>query len=220
MIAHHTSETLLLQYASGSLDEASSVLVATHLALCPGCRAIVRDAEALAGAMLEDEAPEAMSEASLQAVLQRASRRESPAVRERPQPGFADLAAGANLPEPLRGYVGDALRRRPWRPVAPGLRQLVLATSDQATARLFYLSPGTKVPVHSHRGQELTMVLQGSYSDECGTFARGDVAELDEAVTHQPVVSMEGDCVALAVTGAPLRFRSWAVRLVQPLLGI
>jgi len=46
------------------------------------------------------------------------------------------------------------------------------------------------------------------------------LAELDDAVTHQPVVSQEGDCVALAVTDAPLRFRNWAVRLVQPLLGI
>jgi len=220
MIAHHVSEGLLLEYAAGTLDEPSSLLVATHLALCPSCRALVRDAEAIGGALLGDEEPEAMSAASLQAVLQRTAQ---PAPVPAPAPAHPrnpDLAAAANLPQPLRGYVADALAKRRWSPVAPGLRQLVLAESGAMTARLFYLAPGTRVPVHTHRGQELTMVLHGAYSDECGTFARGDVAELDDAVTHQPVVSQEGDCVALAVTDAPLRFRNWAVRLVQPLLGI
>lgn len=220
MISHHVSEGLLLEYASGTLDEASSLLVATHIALCPPCRALVRDAEVIGGALLGEEQPEAMSAASLQGVLQRATQPVETQAGGAAPVRHPDLAAGANLPQPLRGYVAEALEKRRWSRVAPGLRQLVLAESGTTVARLFFLSRGTRVPVHSHRGQELTMVLHGSYSDACGTFGRGDVAELDDSVTHQPVVSQSGDCVALAVTEAPLRFRNWAVRLLQPLLGI
>ena len=35
---YHLSDELLLSYSAGTLDEASSLLVATHLALCPHCR--------------------------------------------------------------------------------------------------------------------------------------------------------------------------------------
>ena len=33
MIQHHVSDDLLLEYAAGGLDEGSSLLVATHVAL-------------------------------------------------------------------------------------------------------------------------------------------------------------------------------------------
>ena len=37
-VEHHVSGDLLLAYGTGSLDEATSLLVATHLALCPASR--------------------------------------------------------------------------------------------------------------------------------------------------------------------------------------
>jgi putative transcriptional regulator len=220
MIQHHVGEDLLLEYAASALDEASSLLVATHLALCPLCRALVREAEAMGGALLEGEQPEAMSAESAQAVLQRLAQNPvAPANAAGPRAAPERSAEG--LPQPLRGYVAATLSRHRWRRVAPGLRQLVLGTaSGPTTARLLQLAPGTRIPVHSHRGLELTLVLQGAYHDECGTFARGDVAQLDDSVTHRPVVDRGAECLTLAVTQAPLRFRSLAVRLIQPLLGV
>ena len=38
-IRFHLSDDLLLRYSAGTLDESSSLLVASHLALCPHCRA-------------------------------------------------------------------------------------------------------------------------------------------------------------------------------------
>ena len=49
----HVSDDLLLSYAAGTLDEASGLLVATHLALCPHCRARNAAADALGGHLLE-----------------------------------------------------------------------------------------------------------------------------------------------------------------------
>jgi anti-sigma factor RsiW len=50
---HHPSSKTLWAYAIGNLDEASSVLVATHLALCPSCRRETAAMEAAGGAMFE-----------------------------------------------------------------------------------------------------------------------------------------------------------------------
>ena len=48
----------------------------------------------------------------------------------------------------------------------------------------------------------------------------GDLEEADETVEHQPVAGAGEDCICLAVTDAPLRFKSRFMRLVQPILGI
>jgi putative transcriptional regulator len=76
------------------------------------------------------------------------------------------------------------------------------------------------VPAHTHRGQELTLVLSGAYHDETGRFARGDFQELDSDVVHQPHAEQDIDCICLAITDAPLRFKSLAAQLAQPLIGI
>ena len=57
-IHHHISDALLLEYASGSLEESWSLAVATHLALCPHCRARLRLMEAAGGALMEEAEPE------------------------------------------------------------------------------------------------------------------------------------------------------------------
>jgi len=60
-VRHHIGDDLLLNYASGALDEASSLLVATHLALCPTCRGRAERAEMIGGELLESLPPAELS---------------------------------------------------------------------------------------------------------------------------------------------------------------
>ena len=211
MIQHHVSDDLLLEYAAGGLDEGSSLLVATHVALCTQCRRFVADAEALGGMLLEDAAPEPLRDHAAATVLSRLD-----AV---PAPAPVAVGGDDRLPLPLRRYATEAAGAG-WRLMAPGVRQLVLPTSTRSTARLIRLAPGSRVPEHTHSGRELTLVVTGAYRDAFGTFRRGDVAEHDESVVHQPTVTDDAECITLAVTDAPLRFRNPLMRLVQPILGI
>ena len=84
---------------------------------------------------------------------------------------------------------------------------------------LLSIAPGKSMPVHSHQGSELTLVLKGAYDDELGHFAAGDVADLDSDVEHQPVVSRGETCICLAALDAPLRFPGRIARMLQPLFG-
>src|SRR5207245_3768 len=66
LMAHaHPDDSLLIEYAAGSLDEATALLVATHLALCPDCRRPVRRAEAVGGALLESAPSEPLASDAL-----------------------------------------------------------------------------------------------------------------------------------------------------------
>jgi len=84
---------------------------------------------------------------------------------------------------------------------------------------LLRIAPGSKLPLHSHRGNELTMILDGAYDDMLGHFGPGDVADLDGETNHQPVTSPGVPCICVAATDAPLKFSGWVARTLQPLLG-
>ena len=67
--AHHPSEELLLAYAGGGADEATSLIVAAHLVYCAACRRRSRELEALGGSLLQELAPVPMSGGALDAAL-------------------------------------------------------------------------------------------------------------------------------------------------------
>lgn len=58
---HHLGEDLLLDYAAGSLSEGWTIAVASHLALCPRCRAQSAQADLLGGTLLDSIASEPLA---------------------------------------------------------------------------------------------------------------------------------------------------------------
>ena len=62
--------------------------------------------------------------------------------------------------------------------------------------------------------------MQGSFHDETGGFGVGDVEIAYDDLDHCPTAGTEADCICLAATDAPLRFRSLMPRLAQPFLRI
>jgi putative transcriptional regulator len=226
-VKHHISDELLLDYAAGNLSEGWSLAVATHLALCPSCRRTLEAMEGAAGALLDKvvsdhpvttsdwdtlraritgEAPGGMAE--------RASVKAKPAA----SPG---QGAPRVIPEPLRSYLGGDVETLKWQALGRGAYQIRIPTADRATqVRLLKIPAGKPVPEHTHEGRELTLVLAGSFRDGDDVFARGDLEEADGSLLHTPTATEGEDCICLAVTEAPLKFSSWIVRMIQPILKI
>ncbi len=218
-IRHHISDDLLVSYAAGSLAEGWSLAVATHLALCPACRRQLSIAEGVGGQMLETLADDRASDDSWASMRNRLSEvQDSSVPASKPA---ASSARSGGLPEPLRSYAGGDLDTLKWRSLGRGAYHIPIRTADRETkVRLLRIPAGQPVPEHSHGGRELTLVLSGSFVDSQSVFARGDIEDADASLTHQPIATAEADCICLAVTDAPLKFRSWIVRAMQPMLGI
>lgn len=215
---HHLGEDLLLDYASGSLSEGWTIAVASHLALCPQCRAQSAQADVLGGTLLDTIAPEPLAAEAWGAM--RARLHAEPA-RKQVAPDSATAATKPVLPMPLRAYVGGDIHSINWRALGRGAAQMLLPTADKTTqVRLLRIPAGKPVPEHSHGGRELTLVLAGSFRDGELLFGPGDVEDADGSILHTPTATPEADCICLAVTDAPLRFSSWLVRLIQPILKI
>lgn len=214
-IKHHLTDALLMAYSAGNLPEAFSLIVASHVSMCDECRARLGAFDTIGGTLIESCDSVAMSADSFEATLARiengAGRQDRPCARD-----SRDFV----LPAPVRDYVGGDLDAVKWRPVGMGVKQAILPTATDGSARLLYIPAGAAVPDHGHRGTELTLVLQGAFSDQVDHFAAGDVEIADEDLDHTPVAEPGQDCICLAATDAPLRFRSLLPRIAQPFLRI
>jgi putative transcriptional regulator len=214
-ITHHLDDATIVALAAGTLDEALAAVAASHAAWCLECRSAVRKAETMGGAVLgglEAEAVSSDCRAKTMASLDGAV--------VRPFPGSP---RSGELPLPLQSLTGlNGFGDIAWKAKAPGIAMADVKLSPGAKGHLYLLKigPGKAMPEHGHGGEELTMILSGCYSDKFGTFARGDVADLDEAVEHTPIVGGDEPCICLVAAEAPTKFKSFLARLAQPYLGI
>lgn len=201
MALHHPESDTLWAYATGTLDEASSVLVATHLALCPHCRGEVTRMETVGGELLEDLGSAPVSASIIDSVM---AQLDGPVTATSAVHKIEMPATDTTLPRPLRDYLG-AVSDIKWRKLTTDVQYVDLPVrSEGRRARLLKIAPGTKVPSHGHGGEEMTMVLAGGYTDEFGSYARGDVEIADASHVHQPIADPGEDCVCLTVTRGAL----------------
>lgn len=215
--SHHPGDILLIDYAGGGLPEGPALVVATHLALCPCCRLTVSELESIGGSLLEDIEPDTLSEGCLDKMMARLDQPCADRHRAKPSCSRGSLAGNRpRLPEPLAGYLGDrGLEGLRWRRFQPGMSYADLPScGGLGTTRLFRMKGGAVVPQHTHGGIELTVVLEGGFSDEFGQFQPGDIAVGDESIDHRPVADPEG-CLCLSATVGGLRLTGSIGRLLN-----
>ncbi len=213
-IRHHPGDEFLLAHASGAGSEAVSLIVGTHLALCPSCRGKVASMEQMGGALLAGIAPAEMSASALSSAMAKLDdiAADKPAQSSDPLPPVI-------APEPLRSYIHGDIDRVRWIPIGPGVSYRPLLKRRDARVQLIRTAPGAGVGTHTHRGEELTLVLTGGFTDVTGSYRRGDLQTTTPEIVHRPVTDADGYCVTLAMTDAPLKFMSPIVGVLGKLFG-
>ncbi|WP_137387665.1 ChrR family anti-sigma-E factor [Rhodoligotrophos defluvii] len=218
-VHHHPDCATLMAYASGTLCEALSMVVACHVAWCPHCQRELRRHEETGGAIIERMDAVPVKADCLTAVLQRIDAECREARAKQSVPHVSNDAHRLGLPKPLCRLLGRSLDQVAWRRIAPGIavHRIALAQGARGRLLLMKISGGRALPRHGHSAGELTMVLRGAYRDEFGRFAMGDIADLGHEVEHKPITEQAGDCVCLVGIERPWRLKG-LMRLVQPLL--
>jgi putative transcriptional regulator len=211
---HHLDSSTLLSYAAGALPTAFRVVVAAHLSICRHCRVQLMEADRIGGHLLDQQDGVPLPQGAREAVLARLTDKiEPPSTPSMPAEWRHDPD---RLPEPLWAYFGKTFSGLRWKMIVPGVHHIRALGEKDGQLMLLRTAPGRSMPMHSHGGNELTMILLGAYDDSLGHFASGDVADLDCDVEHQPVTSPGVPCICLAATDLPLRFSGWLARALQP----
>ncbi|MEO6171151.1 MAG: ChrR family anti-sigma-E factor [Lysobacter sp.] len=219
---HHLDEATVLSYSAGALPTAMSVVASAHLEHCRHCRDRLHAADRIGGALMQQQRGDGPSQNERNAMLALLDR--EPAAL----PVTGGLAHAADVVEPpdrdrlptaLHPWFGRSMRALKWRRVAPGVQRIRAQGVAGGDLMLLRIAPGSRLPLHSHSGTELTMILDGAYDDLLGHFGPGDVADLDGQTLHQPVTSPGVPCICVAATDAPLLFSGWFARTLQPVFG-
>jgi putative transcriptional regulator len=124
------------------------------------------------------------------------------------------------MPRALRRLVPSGLEALEWSR-AGALRTSRLAFGDRAReVTLQHIAAGGRVLEHGHRGNEITVVLRGSFSDRDGCYGEGDFMLRGPQHVHRPEVGTGGDCLCLAVLDAPLRLAGLLGVVANPFMRI
>ena len=209
-------EALLISYAAGTLNQAEDLIVASHLAFSKQAQNFVSHCEAVGGAMVESFCePIAMNDGALNSVLSKLDENET--FHDDPHKGAACLKAlQCDVPAPLKDTLKSQTIK--WHTLFPGMKAYDLKLQcKESVARFMKADPGLKSPHHSHGGTEITLVLDGAFSDETGSYKRGDLIVTDEAHDHTPVACKNDGCICLVVTSEPIKLTGIA-SLLNPFL--
>jgi putative transcriptional regulator len=213
MIKHHPTIDILTEHAAGTLPLAQSACVAAHMNYCESCMRSVGQLQQVGAALFGAADPEPVGDALLERVLAR--------LDEEPPLSYANGARVGDDPTPallqrlMRGDFSDLS----WKKVTESLRTSLIKTGDpQFEFSFLHIAAGGEIPTHDHRGAEMTLVLEGGFSDQSGSYHQGDFIYREPGNVHAPRAFEGEDCICLAVIDQPIRFTGWKHRWMNPFM--
>ena len=221
---------LLLDYVTGALDRPLEILVETHISLNSQSAKQLRMLMQLGGVLLEECEPVSLSEGALDAVMREISDLEDADTHNQAsatsmQDNIVSFTPPSNatstthLPRPLADYIPDLSCDKSWRRISKGLSQCrITFNGTEVEANIYRIAPGTAIPVHSHEGTEVTLVLAGGFTDETGAFGPGDIAIQETGATHKPVADDDGECIVFAINEGNIRLANPIGRVLSYLV--
>ncbi len=240
MISYHPDSRFLTDFASANLPLSEAVCVSAHLEFCGKCRAHVQQLADIGGHLLSRLQPETLEQDSFERLMGRIDAQEVPGVKRdttvdqattgAKQSASAVLSAASHsrnesprggavvaLPRALHRLTQGGVQNLRWVQLGKALRVAPLHIDEDVRETAIYdIKAGGKMPEHEHRGEEITVLLRGSFSDAEGSYSRGDFLVRNAGEAHQPMATQDMDCLCLVSLERPVRPRSWLYRLLEP----
>jgi len=205
-------DALLLDYTTGSLSRPLELLVETHIAMNPQSARTMQMLLKLGGVLLEDIEPVSMSEDALSNVMRQI---EENNVVEAQSPQAENLASM----HPIQRFLPSKNCKKSWRRIGIGVSEHIVDFGDNLGKASFYrIAPGRSVPSHHHEGAEITLVLEGGFTDEFGSYGPGDISIHEAGSEHQPVADNDGECIVFAVSEGNIRLTGPLGRVISMII--
>ncbi len=216
MNQHHPDSQWLTEYVAGTLSESQALCVSTHLSFCNSCSPRVAELNEIGSVVFDNQPPSAPVDPGLfDEVMKKIERNEA-----NPQPDVQNVVVPVgNMPPAIRKLMPGGMDNLPWKKLGKRIRIATLDRLDEhREVALHKLLPGGAVANHDHHGQEITVVLCGSFSDQDGIYRAGDFIVRDTGDTHRPTANNDEECICLSVSDAPVKFTGVLARFLNPIV--
>ena len=222
MINYHPNQQLLSLHAQGELPLSLSIAVSAHSELCRHCAEKIEKLtlEASQKSFNDDPVSQPLTpkmgntemDAELEAMLSSMMQMDDSIDVSPPQANVAVNIKGQhyNLPAVFRQQVTNN-----WQGIGKVSRSRLDTGEIQARASLLHIDKNGEIPHHTHKGEELTLLLAGEFSDEYNTYTAGDFMLLNSDHNHSPK-TIDG-CLCYTIVDAPLYFTKGISKLLNPI---
>ena len=212
MISLHPTSKQLFEYVEGSSSSAMALVISAHIDMCPQCQ---KQINLLQEQVATKELAHAGDKADFGDMLAQIT--QMPAaerITAKPRCNTIELdGRHFKLPRALSRY---AEKTGNWSKLIGNLWQAPVELGPIGKANFIYMEKGGRVPEHTHKGSELTLVIDGEFSDGIGHYDSGDFILLDGQHKHTPFSEAEEGCLVFSIVDKPLHFTSGVARLLNP----
>ena len=181
---------LIFEYAAGTASLAKSLMASTYLFLNVDEVQTYNQFENYCGEELKNIAPIKPDKLTMKDCILYSQEIDKAEIRNK---------------NPIKKFIPSYVNLK-WKNVFRGFYEHSLKLSTNENIKIIKMDPGTTVPLHSHKGKEYILVLEGSFSDEYGTYHKGNLQINDFNVKHTPFSSDKDGCICLTITDEKLVF--------------
>ncbi len=209
----HPEYELLAAYSAGSLPLSQALCISAHLEHCQDCRRQLRRLNRVGSELLQQIKPAQPSTDLKNRLLDKLDSLTDESADE--QPNLTD----PSIPRCLHQFIDKGYAELPWKRVSPDIHSVELCRDNNgAKVELLKIDPGGSATTHTHLGDEYTVILEGSFSDDSGLYSQGDFVVKGPNDRHRPVATQDRPCICLAVTEGPIQFTGLFSRLLNPFI--
>lgn len=216
MIKFHPSAEQLTDFAAGVMLPANALMVSAHCDMCSKCQASV-DArtEQMAKIMQSETSSEHTDNklADMLAEIIAQPRSSSPSAYVSDNRQIELDGRFFTVPRTLARYTQ---RLGNWSKLVGKIWQAPVEIGGDQVANFIFMENGGRVPEHTHRGNELTLVINGEFSDGLQDYDSGDFIAMNGDDVHQPYSNATEGCLVFTILDKPLHFTSGVARMINP----
>jgi len=208
----HPSTEQLIEFSSGTGSSATSIAISAHLHFCQHCRRQVNEYESTAAVMFEQQTNLAVEETSFSSLMKR--------IQNEPQtPKIKPRITSTRFPAVVEKLINGDTESLAWKKPMKHLRvSQILKDEAGLILGLHHMKSGGRVPRHTHKGNEISVVIEGGFSDELGSYRPGDFIHLTPEHIHAPQADADGDCWLLTLVEAPVKLIGPIGWIINPFL--
>ena len=217
MISFHPTHRQLSEFSLGVMNSAEALIVSSHIDMCPKCRtALEAEQEIVAESVFASaEWAETQTDPALTSMLSEITQQTvDKAISVRFNKHYIELDGRKfELPRTL-GRMANKIGN--WSHLAGKIWQAPVELGGDSKANFIYMEKGGSVPEHTHRGSEMTLVIDGEFCDGLASYDTGDFMLMTPDHQHEPISHADGGCLVFSIVDQPLHFTSGWARLINP----
>jgi putative transcriptional regulator len=216
MISFHPKFTDLKSFSAGNCEPAMALMISAHVDMCPQCRHKCIDVQAELASELFTPATHSarLSSQYFEMMNKITSSNLIESLPQETENSSIELDGKFfEVPRALRRHVKNTGN---WSRLVGKLWQAPVDLGDIGKANFMYMEKGGRVPEHTHKGTEITLVVDGQYGDGIAEYDCGDFTVMNNQQNHLPHSEADDGCLVFTIIDQPLHFTAGIARLLNP----